>query len=68
MDKDLFKHWFQDHFLKHAVPTRPLSLLMDAHSEPSSVELAKNNDVILFCLPPQQSSTHNLLIVLYLDL
>ena len=55
MDQELFKHWFQDHFLKYAVPTRPLLLLMDGHSshyEPSSVELAKNNDVILFCLPP----------------
>ena len=54
MDRELFKHWFQDHFLKYA-PTRPLLLLMDGHSphyEPSSVELAKNNDVILFCLPP----------------
>ena len=51
----IFKHWFQDHFLEYAVPTRPLLLLIDGHSshyEPSSVELAKNNDVILFCLPP----------------
>ena len=54
-DQVLFKHWFQDHFLKYAVPTRPLLLLMDgycSHYEPSSVELAKNNDAILFCLPP----------------
>ena len=55
MDQELFKHWFQDHFLKYTLPTRPLLLLMDGHSshyEPSSVELAKNNDVILFSLPP----------------
>ena len=70
-DQELFKHWFQDHFLKYAVPTRPLLLLMDGHSshyEPSSVQLANNNDVILFCLPPHTTRTHNLLIVLYLDL
>ena len=33
----------------------PLLLLMDGHSshyEPSSVELAKENGIILFCLPP----------------
>ena len=54
-DQELFSHWLKDHFLKYAVPSRPLLLLMDGHSshyEPSSVELAKENDVILFCLPP----------------
>ena len=64
MDQELYKHWFQDPFLKYAVPTRPLLLLMDGHSshyEPSSMELAKNNDLILFCLPPhttQDSQPH----------
>ena len=41
-DQVLFKHWFQDHFLKYAVPTKPLLLLMDGHSshyEPSSWNL-----------------------------
>ena len=54
-DQELFRHWLKDHFLKYAVPSRPLLLLMDGHSshyEPSSVELAKENDIILFCLPP----------------
>ena len=47
MDQELFRHWLKDHFLKYAVPSRPLLLLMDGHSshyEPSSVELAKEND------------------------
>ena len=55
MDQKLFRHWLKDHFLKYAVASRLLLLLMDGHSshyESSSVELAKENDVILFCLPP----------------
>ena len=47
MDQELFRYWLKDHFLKYAVPSRPLLLLMDGHSlhyEPSSVELAKEND------------------------
>ena len=54
-DQELFRHWLKDHFLKYTVPSRPLLLLMDGHSshyEPSSAELAKENDIILFCLPP----------------
>ena len=54
-DQELFRHWLKDHFLKHAVAARPLLLLLDGHSshyEPQSIELAKENDVIIFCLPP----------------
>ena len=29
-DQELFKHHFRDHFLKYAVPTRPLLLLMES--------------------------------------
>ena len=53
-DQELFHHWLQDHFLKYAVKGRPL-LLLDGHSshfEPQSVEIAKNEGVVLFCLPP----------------
>ena len=28
-DQDMFSMWFSKQFLKHAVPTRPLSLLLD---------------------------------------
>ena len=54
-DQELFKHWLKDHFLKYTVSGRPLLLLLDGHSshyEPASVELAREEGVILFCLPP----------------
>ena len=54
-DQELFKHWLKDHFLKYTVSGRPLLLLLDGHSshhEPASVELAREEEVILFCLPP----------------
>ena len=54
-DQELFRHWLKDHFLKHAVAARRLLLLLDGHSshyEPQTIELAKENDVIIFCLPP----------------
>ena len=54
-DQELFKHWLMDHFLKYAVPSRPLLVLLDGHSshyEPMSIELARKEGVIIFCLPP----------------
>lgn len=54
-DQELFSKWLKNHFLKYAVAGRPLLLLMDGHSshyEPASVDMAKDNEVILFCLPP----------------
>ena len=54
-DQELFMHWLKEHFLKYAVPGRPLLLLLDGHSshyEPASMELAREEDVIVFCLPP----------------
>lgn len=51
-DQELFCHWLKDHFLKKR---SSLLLLLDGHSshfEPSSIELARENDVIIFCLPP----------------
>ena len=50
-----------DHFLKHAVPSRPLLLLLDGHSShynPEAVRVAKENDVILFTLVPH--TTHEM--------
>ena len=55
IDMELFKGWFTNHFLRHAVSARPLLLLMDGHSShynPEAVRLAKENDVILFTLVP----------------
>ena len=54
-DQELFQLWFKNHFLKYAVPNHPLLLLLDGHSshyEPSSIEFARENGIILFCLPP----------------
>ena len=55
IDQELFRNWLKNHFLKYAVSGRPLLLLLDGHSshyEPRSVEIAKEEDIILFCLPP----------------
>ena len=61
IDMKLFKGWLCDHFLKHAVPSRPLLLLLDWHSShhnPKAVRVAKENDVILFTLVPH--TTHEM--------
>ena len=59
VDQRLFYYWLKDHFLNNAVSHRPLLLLLDGHSshfEPQSIEFAKENDIVIFCLPPQ--TTH----------
>ena len=43
----------------HAVPGRPILLLLDGHSshfDPETIRCAKDHDVIIFCLPPH--TTH----------
>ena len=55
IDSNLFKQWLCKHFLKHAVSTRPLLLLLDGHCshyQPELIRFAKANDIILFCLSP----------------
>ena len=59
IDAELFKLWLEKHFLKHAVSARPLLLLLDGHSShyrPDTIELARQHDIIMFCLPPH--TTH----------
>ena len=59
VDQKLFFHWLKEHFLANAVPQRPLLLLLDGHSshfEPQSIQYAKDNGIIIFCLPPH--TTH----------
>ena len=54
-DQELFKHWLKDHFLQYPVPSQPLLILLDglsSHYEPASIELARTEGVITFCLPP----------------
>ena len=55
MDSELFANWFSNHFLKYAVSSRPLMLILDGHSSHYTLDLFKtaaDNDVALFCLPP----------------
>ena len=57
-DQELFIFWLK-HFLSHAVPARPLLLLLDGHSshfELSTIQLAEKESVIILCLPPH--TTH----------
>ena len=54
-----FFHWLQEHFLQNAIAHRPILLLLDGHSshfELSTIQLARQSEVILFCLPPH--TTH----------
>ena len=59
MTSRILDEWFSDHFLMYAPLVRPLLLLMDGHSShysPVFIETAAENEVIVFCLPP--NSTH----------
>ena len=59
IDQELFHGWLAEHFLAHAIGSRPLLLLLDGHSshfEPKTIRFAKENGVIVFCLPPH--TTH----------
>ena len=56
---ELFEGWLVKHFLQHAVSRRPLLLLLDGHSthyQPEVIQLARQNGVIMLCLP--QHTTH----------
>ena len=41
MDSELFSNCFSNHFLKHAVPSRPLMLILDGHSSHYTLKLVK---------------------------
>ena len=59
MTTELFEGWLVEHFLQYAVSVRPLLLLLDGYSthyQPSVVRHAKENEVIMLCLPPH--TTH----------
>ena len=59
MDQNLFFDWFSNHFLQHAVSSRPLLLMLDGHSSHYTLELVKvasENDVVIFCLPPHTTA------------
>jgi hypothetical protein len=59
INSELFEAWMSEHFLKHAVSARPLLLVLDGHSthyQPQVLRLAKENDVVMLCLPPHTTN------------
>ena len=61
VDSELFYLWMQKVFLKYAVPERPLVLIVDgykSHLTMELIDLCRENQVILLCLPPH--TTHAL--------
>ena len=59
MDQELFATCFSTHFLRHAVSSRPIVLLLDGHSSHFTLELvqtAAQHDVVIFCLPPHTTA------------
>ena len=59
MNQDIFFNWFSNHFLQHAVSSRPLLLMLDGHSFHYTLELVKlaaENCVVIFCLPPHTTA------------
>ena len=55
INSETFETWFTNHFLVHALPARPLLLLLDGHSahyNPQFIARAAHEKIIVFCLPP----------------
>ena len=61
IDSELFLTWLKKILLKHVVSQRPVLLFTDGHKSHINldvVDLCRQNDIILFCLPPH--TTHAL--------
>ena len=59
MDGELFKSWFTKIFLPHTAHLRPAVLILDGHGSHLTIDvidLAREHNVILYCLPPH--TTH----------
>jgi hypothetical protein len=55
MDGELFQEWFKKIFLPKTEHLRPAMLIMDGHTSHLTIDLidlARENNVILYCLPP----------------
>ena len=64
INTELFHLWLSTHFLKYAVSSRPLLLVLDGHSTHyHRVQFAKSNDIIMFCLPPQTTHVSHMCIL-----
>lgn len=54
--------WFNDHFLKHCGPERPQLIILDSHSSHETlglIDAARQNDIVLFALPPHTTQYLN---------
>ena len=61
VDSELFQTWLTKLFIKHAVSQRPLLLLVDGHKSHVTldvIDICRENNIVLFCLPPH--TTHAL--------
>lgn len=61
IDTELFLAWLKKIFLKYVVPERPIMLLTDGHKthiNTDVIDLCRENNITLFCLPPH--TTHAL--------
>lgn len=59
MDGELFKNWFLTVFLPNTAHLRPAFLILDGHGSHLTIDvidLAREHNVILYCLPPH--TTH----------
>ena len=55
MNSELFYGWLSCHFIKSIPAARPVVLLLDGHSSHINLQAAKfarDNDILLYCLPP----------------
>ena len=53
LDHELLSYFLTQYIIQNAVPYRPLLLLLDDHSmhfEPKSLQVAKYNNIRIFCL------------------
>ena len=61
IDSELFMAWMRKTFLRYCSSQRPVLLFVDGHTSHINldvIDLAHENEVILFCLPPH--TTHAL--------
>ena len=61
IDGELYLAWMKKVFFKFCGSQRPVVLFVDGHASHVSldvIDLARENDIILFCLPPH--TTHAL--------
>ena len=67
IDQELYNNWLEKIFIPNIPSYRPVILLLDgykSHYTPEAISLAANQDIILFCIPP--NTTHMMSVFLSL--